>query len=158
MTELPAAAQRVEAAAVALGLTIEIRSMPASTRTAAEAAAAVAASVGQIVKSLVFKGKSSGKPYLFLVSGTNRVNEPSMAQALGEPITRPDADFVREATGFAIGGVPPLGHATRLATFMDEDLLQYETIWAAAGTPYAVFAVAPAGLRAAVQAQVIKVT
>ena len=158
MTELPAAAKRVEAAALALGLSIDVRTMPASTRTAAEAAAAVQASVGQIVKSLIFKGKTTEKPYLILASGTNRVNEPAVAEMFGEPITRPDAGFVREATGFAIGGVPPLGHAVRLATFMDEDLLQYETIWAAAGTPYAVFAVAPARLCEAVQAQVIKVT
>jgi len=158
MIELPAAAKRVEAAALALGLSIEVRTTPASTRTAAEAAAAVEASVGQIVKSLIFRGKTTEKPYLILASGTNRVNEPAMAEMLGEPITRPDAGFVRDTTGFAIGGVPPLGHAVRLVTFMDEDLLQYPTIWAAAGTPYAVFAVAPARLRDAVQAQVIKVT
>jgi prolyl-tRNA editing enzyme YbaK/EbsC (Cys-tRNA(Pro) deacylase) len=158
MTELPAAAKRVEAAALALGLSIEIRTMPASTRTAAEAAAAVQASVGQIVKSLIFKGKTSARPYLILASGTNRVNEPAVARTLGEAITRPDATFVRDATGFAIGGVPPLGHTVRLVTVMDEDLLQYETIWAAAGTPSAVFAVAPERLREAVQAQVIKVT
>ena len=113
MTELPAAAKRVEAAALVLGLAIEVRTMPASTRTAAEAAAAVQASVGQIVKSLVFKGMTTEKPYLILASGTNRVNEPSMAEMFGEPITRPDAGFVREATGFAIGGVPPLGHAVQ---------------------------------------------
>src|SRR5689334_18283167 len=105
MTELPAAAKRVEAAAQALGLTIEVRTMPASTRTAADAAAAVQASVGQIVKSLVFRGTATGKPYLILASGTNRVNESAMAEALGEPISRPDADFVRTVTGFAIGGV-----------------------------------------------------
>jgi len=157
MTELPPAAKRVEAAARILGLEIEIRTMPASTRTAAEAAAAVEASVGQIVKSLVFKGETSGKAHLILVSGRNRVHEPAMSEILGEPIIRPDADFVRAATGFAIGGVPPLGHAAPLATWMDEDLLQYETIWAAAGTPYAVFAVAPDRLREAVRARVIKV-
>ena len=157
MSELPAAAKRVEAAALALGLTIEVRTMPASTRTAAEAAAAVEASVGQIVKSLVFRGTATGKPYLILASGTNRVNESATAEALGEPISRPDADFVRSVTGFSIGGVPPLGHATPLATFMDQDLLQYETIWAAAGTPYAVFAVAPRELQAAARAAIIRV-
>jgi len=158
MTELPAAAKRVEGAARALGLAIEIRTMPASTRTAAEAAAAVGASVGQIVKSLVFRGEVTGKAHLLLVSGTNRVHEPAMPAVLGEAITRPDADFVRATTGFAIGGVPPFGHAAPLLTFMDEDLLRYETIWAAAGTPYAVFAVGPERLRDAVQARVIKVT
>jgi prolyl-tRNA editing enzyme YbaK/EbsC (Cys-tRNA(Pro) deacylase) len=158
MTELPGAAKRVEGAARALGLAIEIRTMPASTRTAAEAAAAVGASVGQIVKSLVFRGEVTGQAHLLLVSGTNRVHEPAMPAVLGEPITRPDADFVRATTGFAIGGVPPFGHAAPLRTFMDEDLLRYETIWAAAGTPYAVFAVGPERLRDAVQARVIKVT
>jgi prolyl-tRNA editing enzyme YbaK/EbsC (Cys-tRNA(Pro) deacylase) len=158
MIELPASAKRVEAAARALGLRIEVRTMPASTRTAAEAAAAVEASVGQIVKSLIFRGSMTGKAHLILVSGTNRVHEAAMAERLGEPITRPDADFVRTATGFAIGGVPPFGHATLISTFMDEDLLRYETVWAAAGTPYAVFAVAPAALRAAVDATTIRVT
>jgi prolyl-tRNA editing enzyme YbaK/EbsC (Cys-tRNA(Pro) deacylase) len=157
MTELPPAAKRVEAAARTLGLEIEIRTMPASTRTAAEAAQAVAASVGQIVKSLVFKGETTGKAHLILVSGTNRVQEPAMSEILGEPITRPDAAFVRATTGYAIGGVPPLGHAAPLVTLMDEDLLQYATIWAAAGTPYTVFAVAPWKLQRAVNAQVVRV-
>jgi prolyl-tRNA editing enzyme YbaK/EbsC (Cys-tRNA(Pro) deacylase) len=158
MMELPPAAHRVETAAVELGLRIEVRLMPESTRTAAEAAKAVGSTVGQIVKSLIFKGKQSGRPYLLLVSGTNRVNENAVAHILGEAIERPDADFVREATGFAIGGIPPLGFPTPLHTWMDEDLLQYETVWAAAGTPNAVFAVDPEGLRAAVGAHAIKVT
>jgi prolyl-tRNA editing enzyme YbaK/EbsC (Cys-tRNA(Pro) deacylase) len=158
MMELPPAAHRVETAAVELGLRIEVRLMPESTRTAAEAARAVGSTVGQIVKSLIFKGKQSGKPYLLLVSGTNRVNENAVAHLLGESIERPDADFVREATGFAIGGIPPLGFPTPLHTWMDEDLLQYETVWAAAGTPNAVFSVDPEALRAAVGAHAIKVT
>jgi prolyl-tRNA editing enzyme YbaK/EbsC (Cys-tRNA(Pro) deacylase) len=158
MMELPPAAHRVETAAVELGLRIEVRLMPESTRTAAEAAKAVGSTVGQIVKSLIFKGKQSGRPYLLLVSGTNRVNENAVAHILGEAIERPDADFVREATGFAIGGIPPLGFPTPLHTWMDEDLLQYETVWAAAGTPNAVFAVDPEALRAAVGAHAIKVT
>lgn len=158
MMELPPAAHRVETAAVELGLAIEVRIMPASTRTATEAAEAVGSTVGQIVKSLIFKGKVSDKPYLLLVSGSNRVNEKAVARHLGEAIERPDADFVREATGFAIGGIPPLGFATPLHTWMDEDLLQYETVWAAAGTPNAVFSVDPEALRAAVGAQRMKVT
>ncbi len=157
MIELPPAAHRVETAAVELGLNIEIRIMPESTRTAAEAAAAVGAEVGQIVKSLIFKGKKTGKAYLFLVSGNNRVNEHVVERALTEAIVRPDADFVREATGFAIGGIPPLGFATPIHTWMDEDLLQYETVWAAAGTPNAVFSVDPEALRVAVSAHTIKV-
>jgi prolyl-tRNA editing enzyme YbaK/EbsC (Cys-tRNA(Pro) deacylase) len=157
VSELPPSAHRVETAAVEHGLRIEIRLMPESTRTAAEAAAACDGAVGQIVKSLIFKGKTSGKAYLLLVSGTNRVNERVVERTIAEPILRPDADFVRDATGFAIGGIPPLGHATPIRTYMDEDLLQYETVWAAAGTPKAVFSVDPAALRAAVGAHVIKV-
>jgi len=156
--ELPPAAHRVETAAVELGLRIEVRIMPESTRTAAEAAKAVGSTVGQIVKSLIFRGKDRDKPYLLLVSGSNRVNENLVARSFGEGIERPDADFVREATGFAIGGIPPFGFATPLRTWMDEDLLQYETVWAAAGTPNAVFSVDPEALRAAVGAHAIKVT
>jgi prolyl-tRNA editing enzyme YbaK/EbsC (Cys-tRNA(Pro) deacylase) len=158
MTTLPAAAVRVQAAAEALGLAVEVRVMPDSTRTAADAAAACGCAVGQIVKSLIFKGKTSGKPILLLVSGANRVDEKSVATTLGEVLTRPDAGFVRDTTGFAIGGIPPLGHATPLDTWIDEDLLQYITVWAAAGTPNAVFAVNPAKLRDATRARTIRVT
>lgn len=157
MAELPPAAHRVFTAAIEHGLDVEIRIMPASTRTAGEAASAVGTTVGQIVKSLVFKGKQSNRPYLLLVSGTNRVNEHVVERAIGEAIVRPDADFVREATGFAIGGIPPLGHATPLRTYFDEDLLQYETVWAAAGTPNAVFSVDPAALREAIGAHTLAV-
>jgi prolyl-tRNA editing enzyme YbaK/EbsC (Cys-tRNA(Pro) deacylase) len=157
MTELPPQAHRVQTAANELALRVEVRLMPNSTRTAEEAAAAVGCKVGQIVKSLIFKGKSSGKPYLLLVSGTNRVNEHTVEHVIGEAIVRPDADFVRDTTGFAIGGIPPLGHPRQIATYMDEDLLQYETVWAAAGTPNAVFAVDPEALRTAVVAHVLKV-
>jgi prolyl-tRNA editing enzyme YbaK/EbsC (Cys-tRNA(Pro) deacylase) len=129
--------------------------MPATTRTAADAAAACGCTVGQIIKSLIFKGSSTGSPYLLLVSGTNRVDEEAVAKRLGESVMRPDAAFVRDATGYAIGGVPPFGHQSRLVPYLDRDLLQYETVWAAAGTPNAVFAVDPAKLREAVGATVI---
>lgn len=158
MTTLPAAAARVQAAAEALGLAIAVRLMPDSTRTAAEAAAACGCEVGQIVKSLIFKGKDSGRPLLLLVSGANRVNEKGVAVTIGEQLIRPDADFARTATGFAIGGIPPLGHSTPLAAWIDEDLLQYVTVWAAAGTSNAVFSVEPARLRDAVRATAIRVT
>lgn len=158
MTTLPAAAARVQAAAEALGLAIAVRLMPDSTRTAAEAAAACGCEVGQIVKSLIFKGKDSGRPLLLLVSGANRVNEKGVAVTIGEQLIRPDADFARTATGFAIGGIPPLGHSTPLAAWIDEDLLQHVTVWAAAGTPNAVFSVEPARLRDAVRATAIRVT
>jgi len=157
MTTLPAAAARVQAAAEALGLAVEVRIMPDSTRTAADAAAACGCTVGQIVKSLVFQGKDSGRPILLLVSGANRVDEKGVAVVIGEPLVRPDAGFVREATGFAIGGIPPLGHAAPLSTWIDEDLLQHITVWAAAGTPNAVFAVNPVKLRDAVGARPLRV-
>lgn len=157
-TPLKPAAQRVEAAARALGLDIGVRTMSQSTRTAEEAAAACGCSVGQIVKSLVFRGKETGKPYLLLVSGTNRVNEKAVARIIGEPLQRPDAQYVRDITGFAIGGIPPLGHASRLATYMDRDLLRHEIVWAAAGTPESVFPVAPVELRDKAGAEVIEVS
>ncbi|HVZ12965.1 MAG TPA: YbaK/EbsC family protein, partial [Bauldia sp.] len=113
--------------------------------------------VAQIVKSLIFQGKTSKKPYLFLVSGVNRVNEKAVAGTLGEAIVRPDATFVRDETGFAIGGIPPLGHDRKLVPYIDADLLQYGTVWAAAGTPNAVFEVDPKALKDATGAVVISV-
>jgi len=158
MSPLPPAAARVKTAADAIGLGVEISLMPDSTRTAQEAAAACGCAVAQIVKSLIFRGKDSGKPYLFLVSGTNRVNETGVGGLIGEALARPDAAYVREITGFAIGGIPPFGHATTIRTLIDQDLLQYGTVWAAAGTPNAVFAVDPRRLSAALGAEVIRVT
>ena len=157
MDELPEACKRVEAAAQALGLTIGIRSLAASTRTAEDAAVACGCGVAQIVKSLVFRGATSGKPYLLLVSGANRVDEAGVASTIGEALDRPDARFVREATGFAIGGIPPFGHATALATCFDRDLLGHAVVFAAAGTPNSIFAVDPHRLAAATGAAVIAV-
>ena len=155
MSELKPAAQRVQDALRARGLGCEVRHMSHTTRTAAEAAKACGCSVGQIVKSLIFRGGRSGKPYLLLVSGANRVDEKGIASAIGEPLRRPDAQDVRDITGFAIGGIPPLGHDTPLATYMDEALLTYAVVWAAAGTPDAVFAIAPAQLAEATAATII---
>lgn len=153
----PAATARVEAAAAALGLAVAVRTMPDSTRTAADAAAACGCAVGQIVKSLVFVGRDSDRPLLLLVSGANRVDEEAVAESIGEALARPDAKRVREVTGFAIGGIPPFGHATALPTFLDEALLAYDTVWAAAGTPNAVFSVSPGALAKAVSARVVRV-
>lgn len=149
---------RVRAAAGALGLTIKLREMPQSTRTAEDAAAACGCDVGQIVKSLVFQGRESGRPYLLLVSGRNRVDEAGVAGRIGEALRRPDAAYVRETTGFVIGGIPPFGHATAMTTFVDEDLLRHATVWAAAGTPNAVFCVEPRALVAALGAAPIPMT
>ena len=110
-----------------------------STRTAQEAADRAGCELGQIVKSLIFRGKDSGKPLLVLTSGANRVDEKRISEYAGEAIGRADADFVRSVTGFAIGGVPPIGHLQNLETYIDEDFLHYPTIWAAAGTPNAIF-------------------
>lgn len=157
MTDLPDSAARVAAAARGLGLAVEVREMPASTRTAEEAAAACGCEVAQIVKSLIFRGKTTKTPWLFLVSGANRVAEKRMVEVIGEPVVRVDAADVRTLTGYAIGGVPPLGHATPLSTVMDEDLLAHAVVWAAAGTPHAVFPVAPADLARAVGAKIARV-
>jgi prolyl-tRNA editing enzyme YbaK/EbsC (Cys-tRNA(Pro) deacylase) len=155
--DLSPAAQRVQAALQALDLDCQVVELPASTRTAPEAAAAVGCNVGQIVKSLIFRGKESGRAVLALVSGANRVNEGTLAELLGEPVGKADADFVREQTGFAIGGVAPLAHAHPILTFIDEDLLQYEEIWAAAGTPNAVFRLHSADLPHMTGGQVVQV-
>jgi prolyl-tRNA editing enzyme YbaK/EbsC (Cys-tRNA(Pro) deacylase) len=139
-----AAAQRVVDAAALQGLDVEVREFPEGTRTASDAAAAVGVQVGQIVKSLAFD--VDGDIVLALVSGSNRLDESELARAAGSPdgkVARADPDAVRAATGFAIGGVPPFGHATPLRTFVDADLLAYDVVWAAAGTPRHVFAVRP---------------
>ncbi len=139
-------ARRVQEALAARGFDFEVREFPESTRTSAEAAAAIGCAVGEIAKSLVFRGAESDEAVLIIASGANRV-DPAKAEALlGEAIGRADADFVRAATGFAIGGVPPLGHDRPLVTLIDEDLLAFEVIWAAAGTPNAVFRLSPKDL------------
>jgi prolyl-tRNA editing enzyme YbaK/EbsC (Cys-tRNA(Pro) deacylase) len=122
---------------------LQVVELPQSTRSAAEAAAAVGCSVAQIAKSLVFRGTRSQRPLLVIASGANQVDEERLAELAGEPVERPDADFVRRHTGFAIGGVPPIGHAQPLQTFVDADLLAHTEIWAAAGTPRAVFQLSP---------------
>jgi prolyl-tRNA editing enzyme YbaK/EbsC (Cys-tRNA(Pro) deacylase) len=122
---------------------LQVIELPDSTRTAVEAAQAVGCQVGQIVKSLIFKAKRSQRPILVIASGNNRVNEKRIEARIGEPLGKADAEFVRTKTGFAIGGVPPLGHLEPPQTFIDQDLFQYEEIWAAAGTPHAVFRLTP---------------
>src|SRR3954452_17108605 len=141
---LPPSAQRVVDGAAALGVAIEVHEFPDGTRTADDAARAVGVEVGQIVKSLVFS--VDGRLVLALVSGKNRLDEPSLATAAGTPdasVDRADPNDVRASTGYAIGGVPPFAHATATITFIDRDLLEYDTGWAAAGTPRHVFAISP---------------
>jgi prolyl-tRNA editing enzyme YbaK/EbsC (Cys-tRNA(Pro) deacylase) len=157
MAELQEASKRVAAAAATLGIEIDIRALAASTRTAEEAAAACGCGVAQIVKSLVFRGAASSKPYLLLVSGANRVNEAGVAAVIGEALTRPDARYVRDITGYAIGGIPPFGHASALVTYIDRDLLPHGTVFAAAGTPQSIFACDPRRLAEVTAATVITV-
>ncbi|NIR31378.1 MAG: YbaK/EbsC family protein [Gammaproteobacteria bacterium] len=138
---------RVRDALAALGLRCDVLELPDSTRTAPEAARAVGCELGQIVKSLVFRGKETGRPILVAASGSNRVDEARVSAAVSEPVEKADAAFVRANTGFAIGGVPPLAHAEPMALFMDRELLQYPDIWAAAGSPRAVFRLTPQELQ-----------
>ena len=116
------------------------------TRTSAEAAAAIGCSVAEIAKSIVFRGETSGQAVVVVACGDNRVSEAKVAAALGEPLARADADFVRAATGYAIGGVAPIGHAQPVRVLLDEDLKRFAAVWAAAGTPFSVFRVTPEAL------------
>jgi prolyl-tRNA editing enzyme YbaK/EbsC (Cys-tRNA(Pro) deacylase) len=149
------AVQRVIDAFAEQGVVVAPREFAEQTRTAQEAATAIGTSVAQIVKSLIFLADDA--PILVLVSGANQVDVPLLAATLGQTITRASAEQVRAATGFAIGGVPPLGHSTPLPTFLDGDLLAFETVWAAAGTPHTVFAIAPQVLQRLTQARVVAV-
>ena len=147
----PTSVQRVAEAARALGLEIDIREFPEGTRTAEDAARAIGVAVGQIVKSLVFMTAEGaggqgvrGSAVVCLVSGANRLDPVRLASITGAPkVRRASAYEVRETTGFAVGGVPPFGHRTSVPVYCDTDLLQYDAVWAAAGTPMAVFAIDP---------------
>ena len=141
--QLSPSAQKVQDVLLSLSFSCQVMEMPQTTRSAAEAATAIGCKVEQIAKSLVFKTKQTEKPILVIASGGNRVKEKTVETVLGERVDKADADFVREHTGFAIGGVPPIGHASSVDIFIDEDLLQHQEIWAAAGTPFAVFCLTP---------------
>jgi prolyl-tRNA editing enzyme YbaK/EbsC (Cys-tRNA(Pro) deacylase) len=139
MPPLSPSAQKIQDLLNSLGYNYTVIEHIESTRTAQEAADRAGCELGQIVKSLIFKGKDSGKPILVLTSGANRVDEKRISAYVGEVIGKADADFARAVTGFAIGGVPPIGHTEKVETYLDEDFLQYKTVWAAAGTPNAIF-------------------
>ena len=149
--------ERVQQALRALGLGHEVVELGASARTAADAARAVGCRVDQIAKSLVFRLRDSRRPLLVVTSGANRVDEAKVAALVGEPLERADADFVRAETGFAIGGVAPIGHAKPVVTLIDEHLLRFEEIWAAAGHPNTVFRLTPDDLVAMTGGRVIVV-
>jgi len=135
--ELSQASRKVQEYLNQFDLDLEVREFPASTRTAQEAADAIGCTIGQIVKSLIFR--SGQKPLLFLVSGDNRLDVKKVSGNLKIKLEKADAQFVRDTTGFAIGGVPPVAHAVKMEVYIDQDLLAYDEIWAAAGTPHAVF-------------------
>jgi prolyl-tRNA editing enzyme YbaK/EbsC (Cys-tRNA(Pro) deacylase) len=154
---LSESAQKVQDALNRHGVNCEVVELPGSTRTAHEAAQAVGCGVDQIAKSLVFQGKTTKRPILVIASGANRVNEKKLRDLLSEPVRKADADFVREHTGFAIGGVPPAGLSNPMEIFIDVDLFKYEEIWAAAGTPHAVFKLTAADLVKITQGRVVNI-
>lgn len=154
---LSTSAQRVQNALDSFGVTLKVVELPASTRTAVEAARAVGCQVEQIAKSLVFKTVTSERPILVIASGPNRVDESRLGVLVGEAITKADAGYVRQRTGFVIGGVPPVGHSEPLVTYVDVDLLSYASIWAAAGTPNAVFQLTPDDLVRITSGTVVRV-
>ena len=147
--ELPASAQRVQNALARLGVDSRVVELPVAARTSQQAADALGIEVARIAKSLVFRAGRSSRAVLVIAAGDRRVDENRVAQALGEPIERATPDFVRQQTGFAIGGVAPVGHPQPLATFVDASLRRFDTVWAAGGTPHCVFPIAPAALLAA---------
>jgi Cys-tRNA(Pro) deacylase len=154
---LSSSAKMVQDALAAFGVDCHVKELTDSTRTAVDAANAVGCDVAQIVKSLVFRGKTTGDPVFVVASGANRVNEKALAAFVGEKIEKADADFVRDRTGFAIGGVSPVGHPAPLRTFVDEDLLQFDELWAAAGTPHALFSLTPAQLCQITSGQIVSI-
>ena len=154
---LSSTAQKVQDLLTSRGFDCKVIEFAESTRTSQEAADRAGCTLGQIAKSMIFKGMTTQTAILVLTSGANRVDEKRIGQYAGEPIGRADADFVRRATGFAIGGVPPLGHAQPMKTYMDEDLTQHTTVWAAAGTPNAIFELSPQALQEMTGATIVRV-
>lgn len=155
---LSKSAESVQKSLLEKGVECVVVELAQSTRTAQDAATTIGCEVGQIVKSLLFCTKETRKPVLVLASGVNRVDEKIIQSYVGEKIIKADADFTRAVTGFAIGGIPPLGHQSHIAhIYIDEDLLKYETLWAAAGTPYAVFSLPAQKLQTITDGKVISI-
>lgn len=157
MQNLTQSVQQVQKKLLEMGHLNEVVKLTDSARTAQEAAHALGCEVAQIAKSIIFKLKSTNQPLLVVASGINRIDEKLIARTLNDKLGKADADFVRESTGFVIGGVPPLGHINPVLTLIDEDLFQYETIWAAAGHPKAVFQLTPDELENMTKGQVVPV-
>jgi prolyl-tRNA editing enzyme YbaK/EbsC (Cys-tRNA(Pro) deacylase) len=154
---LSASALRVQAALAAQGISAQVVEHESPARTAVEAATVLGCDVGQITKSLIFRGETSGAAVLALVSGANRVDTAKLAQHVGEPIGKADAAFTRAATGYAIGGIPPLGHPAPILTLFDDDLLKHAVVYPAGGTPHAMFAIDPQVLLKATGARLANV-
>lgn len=157
MENLKNSAKRVQDKLEELGYKNEVVELPDSTRTAKEAADSIGCSVEQIAKSIIFRLKNSNRPILVVASGINRINEKRIENILNQKLMKADANFIRMRTGFVIGGVPPLGHKEKIKTFIDEDLLEFKKIWAAAGHPKAVFQLAPEELVQMTSGKVISV-
>ncbi len=156
--DLQKSAQYVQETLNASGIPLTVVELPGSTRTAVEAAAAIGTTVAQIAKALVFKKKITKQPVLVIASGINRVDIARIGGLIGEEVILADPEFVRKHTGFVIGGVPPVGHAEPITTLIDEDLLEFEEIWAAEGTPHAVFRLSPQDLVRLCGDTVVRVT
>lgn len=155
---LSKSAQSVQDALSQQELIFVVVELSSSTRTANDAAATIGCNVAQIVKTLLFRSANTNQPVLIIASGINRVNEKTIAGLIGEKIVKADADFTREVTGFAIGGVPPIGHKHKIdQIFIDEDLLKFEKLWAAAGTPNAVFSLHSSDLENLIKGKVISI-
>lgn len=146
MATLPASAERVQQALEAAGVATRVVELQVAARTAQQAAEALGIEVGQIAKSLIFRAASSGRAVLVIAAGDRRVSETRIAQLVGEPIERAEPAFVRDHSGFAIGGVAPVAHAQPMTTFIDASLRRFTMLWAAGGTPHCVFPIAPEDL------------
>ena len=144
--DLPASVQKVQRALHEAGVEVQVVMLADAARTSQQAADALGVALGQIAKSLVFRARESGRAVLVIASGSNRVDERKVAALIGEKIERAAPDFVREQTGYAIGGIPPLGHAMPLLVLLDRSLARYDVVWGAAGHPHSVFPIAPARL------------
>jgi prolyl-tRNA editing enzyme YbaK/EbsC (Cys-tRNA(Pro) deacylase) len=153
-SELTPSAKKIQEALSVMGVAFDIVELPDSTRTAVDAAKAIGCSVAQIAKSIVFRTAIGKKPLLVIAGGDHRINEKNLAEIIGEAVEKADADFVREKTGFSIGGVPPIGHAVPMPVIMDETLLNFPEIWAAAGNPHAIFKITGADLKKISNAEV----
>lgn len=150
--------QKIQKLLNQLGLDNKVLELPDSTRTSSDAAKAVKCSIDQIAKSMIFKTKSTNRPILIIASGGNRVNEKALRKFVPEKVSMASPDFVKETTGFIVGGVPPAGHTTQIETFIDKDLMKFKEIWAAAGTPYSIFKLTPQQLVDITNGKVIDIT